>query len=93
MNEDPLPFDASSDCGPGGLYFTPVEHVGHWLGLATDPKNPLTTLWDVTVPEGEPIVEFDNKAKAYRVIRWIIKCCKNVWQLLRISPQRQVCIP
>jgi hypothetical protein len=44
-NVDPLPFDPSGDCKPGGLYYTTLEHLPKWY----DPKWPLIA--DVALPQ------------------------------------------
>jgi len=64
LNEDPLPFNPSGDCQPGGIYFAREDILG-FLGYGA--------FWirRVTVPEGEPIYEnpgYPKKWKAKRVI-------------------------
>jgi hypothetical protein len=44
LNVDPLPFNPSGSCLPGGLYYTSLEHLPKWM----DPSWPLIA--DVTLP-------------------------------------------
>ena len=35
LNVDPLPFQTSDECAPGGIYFCEPEHVFDWIHLYT----------------------------------------------------------
>jgi hypothetical protein len=64
INIDTIPFDKSAVCG-GGIHFCTYENIGDWVLL----KNELMMyVWDVTLPEGEHIVDMGNKLKSHRVI-------------------------
>jgi hypothetical protein len=45
LNVDPVPFDPSGDCKPGGLYYTDFEHIPRWCFA----RWPLIA--DVSVPD------------------------------------------
>jgi hypothetical protein len=45
LNVDPLPFDPSGDCKPGGLYYTTLEYLPKWHSI----EWPLIA--DVTLPD------------------------------------------
>ena len=64
LNEDPLPFNPSGDCEPGGIYFAREDilaflYRGPWIR-------------QVTLPEGEPIYENPGSPKKYKAKRVIL---------------------
>ena len=61
---DPLPFNPSGDCTPGGIYFAAEDILafldyGPWIRK-------------VTIPEGEEIYENPGKPKKYKAHRIIL---------------------
>lgn len=62
-NVDPLPFDATQDCVPGGIYFCREDQIHFWLGLYCD------GWWirDVCVPPDARCVWLHRKFKASKV--------------------------
>jgi len=64
LNEDPLPFNPSGDCEPGGIYFTREDILaflsyGPWIR-------------QVTLPEGEPVYENPGSPKKWKAKRVIL---------------------
>ena len=64
MNIDSKPFDESDICG-GGLHFCAYKNMGDWVFLKAEP---MMSMWDVTIPEGEKVVCMGNKLKSHRII-------------------------
>jgi hypothetical protein len=64
LNVDPLPFEPSGECKPGGLYYTDLEHIPRWYRI----EWPLIA--DVTLPDGARVyAEPDGtKWKADRLV-------------------------
>jgi len=59
LNTDPLPFNPSGDCEPGGIYFASAEQISRYLDYGP---------WIRTVePVGE-IYNEEGKSKAHEVI-------------------------
>ena len=65
LNVDPLPFNPSGDCKPGGIYFAREDILG-FLGYGT--------FWirRVTIPEGEPVYENPSSPKKWKAKRVIL---------------------
>jgi len=65
LNVDPLPFNPSGDCEPGGIYFAREDILAF---LNSD------SVWirKVTVPEGEPIYENPGSPKKWKAKRVIL---------------------
>ena len=64
LNEDPLPFNPSGNCEPGGIYFSREDILafldyGPWIRK-------------VTIPEGEPIYENPGSPKKWKAKRVIL---------------------
>lgn len=64
LNVDKHPLNTDDDCCAGGIYFTRLEHAHLWVHL----NGGMTHIWDVKLPKGEPVVEYECKAKAHRII-------------------------
>ena len=64
LNVDPLPFNPSGDCKPGGIYFTREDILafldyGPWIRK-------------VTIPQGEPVYENPGSPKKWKAKRVIL---------------------
>ena len=64
-NTDICTFTPRVECGPGGLYFTELEHAHEWTTVQRPQR--LTTMWDVHLAKGDPVARFKFKSKAPRI--------------------------
>ena len=64
LNTDTNPFDPDPDhkCGPYGLYFTDADQCVPWSVYD------MVYVREVTLPKNEPVVTFDDKCRAHRII-------------------------
>ena len=70
LNIDPNPFDSTPDC-EGGLFFADEKHILNFCDYGTQ-------IAEVTVPEGEEIVQVKDKYKAHRIVLGEIKYLWNI---------------
>ena len=65
LNVDPLPFNPSGNCEPGGIYFS-REDILAFLNF--------DSVWirQVTLPEGEPVYEIPGSPKKWKAKRVIL---------------------
>jgi hypothetical protein len=65
LNVDPIKFNPIKKCKRGGLYFCRYKDVGRWFRYA---KKTMYWIWDVTLPDGEEVIDMGTKLKAHRII-------------------------
>lgn len=65
LNVDPKPFGPTPDCG-GGLFFTDEKHILEFCNYGGK-------VAEVIIPEGEEVIQVEEKYKAHRIILGKIK--------------------
>jgi len=51
------------ECAAGGLYFCRFKDVSNWICNYGD-----AVIWNVEIPQGEEVIEYETKLKAKRII-------------------------
>jgi len=83
LNEDVYDLNERVECDKGGLYFSRFKDIMNWtLQFAN------CNIWRVTVPEGEKVIEYNDKLKAKRIILTDCQQMYNNPELCKLAVQK-----
>ena len=84
LNEDIHELNREKECAAGGLYFCRFKNVGRWIGEYGGDA----LIWNVEIPEGEEVIEYETKLKAKRIILSEPKKAYEDYELCNIAVQK-----
>lgn len=76
LNVDPLPWNPSGSCEPGGLYFTLPRYAGNWVTRFTE------HVADVVVPDGQPVWADDDSPTKWKAPQLVISNIRPLREFL-----------
>jgi len=86
LNEDICDLNEIVKCDKGGLYFSRFKDIMKWVHQYDN-----CNIWRVTIPEGEKVIEYNDKLKAKRIILTDCQQMYNNPELCKLAVQQHGC--